>query len=118
VLLTATIGEVGSEIVFGGVARNLAAGEFFTQLETVQPGQRRGLGVSQRLAGVERTGQFDKDLARDLRFRDLKDAGQQPFRQVNGHAHARSLPAFRASSRRISGGLKSAYGGIETEKDA
>jgi len=103
VLLTTTIGEVRGEIVFGVVARNLAAAEFFPQLEAVQPGQRRCLGVSEGTAGIERAGEFDQHLTRNLRFRNMKNTGKQAVRQVDSHAHSGSLTAFPSSARRISG---------------
>ena len=87
VLLTTTISEVRGKIFFGVMARNLAAGEFFAQLKAVQPGQRRCLGVSQRPASIERAGQFDQNLARNFWFRDVKNTGKQPVRQVDGYAH-------------------------------
>ena len=87
VLLTSTIGEIRGEIVFGVMTWYLAACEFFTQLEAVESAQRRGLGASQCLAGVECTRQLNQDLAWYLRLRDMKDTGKQPFRQIDGYAH-------------------------------
>jgi len=98
VLLTTTIGEVGGEIVSRVMTWNLAAGELFPQFEAVQPSKRRRLGVRQCPAGVERTGQLDQHLTRNFRLRDMEDAGEQPFRQIDGHAHFSSLAAFPVSA--------------------